>query len=150
MEVHAVLVKLLETFQPFLESRGIKADTVLVGSSPYMRASEAALESIFTNLINNSVNALENANVADRRILFRTTVIASEIEIQIDDNGPGISGIEMDDIWLPGRTTRLNGTGLGLTILKDTALDMGGSVEAHAHGELGGAAFLVRLPIVGS
>jgi C4-dicarboxylate-specific signal transduction histidine kinase len=33
--------------------------------------------------------------------------------------------------------------------VKDAVADLGGSVKAIAHSELGGAEFIVRLPIVG-
>jgi C4-dicarboxylate-specific signal transduction histidine kinase len=54
--------------------------------------------------------------------------------------------VAIDDIWLPGRTTREDGTGLGLTIVKDVTRDMRGEVSAKAEGELGGAEFTVELP----
>ena len=72
------------------------------------------------------------------------------VEIRVMDNGPGIEGINIGDIWLPGETTYPNGTGLGLTIVGDTVKDMGGNVEAIKHGELGGAEFIVHFPILGA
>ena len=53
-------------------------------------------------------------------------------------------------VWLPGVTTRPNGTGLGLTIVRDAVLDLGGSVDAVEQGELGGAEILIELPILGA
>ncbi len=50
---------------------------------------------------------------------------------------------------LPGQTTRPNGTGLGLTIIKDAVVDLGWNVQAVEQGELGGAEFIVELPILG-
>lgn len=66
------------------------------------------------------------------------------------DNGPGIRGINVSDIWLPGETTYPNGTGLGLTIVRDTVQDLGGSVDAVGQGELGGAEIIIQLPILGA
>jgi nitrogen fixation/metabolism regulation signal transduction histidine kinase len=65
------------------------------------------------------------------------------------DNGTGIEGIHVDDIWLAGETTTQNGTGLGLTIVRDTVHDMGGYVQAVAKTEeLGGAKLMIILPIL--
>jgi nitrogen fixation/metabolism regulation signal transduction histidine kinase len=50
---------------------------------------------------------------------------------------------------LPGHTTNPNGTGLGLTIVKDAVNDLGGNVEAFAKSDLGGAKIVVELPIIG-
>ncbi|GAG05310.1 unnamed protein product, partial [marine sediment metagenome] len=46
--------------------------------------------------------------------------------------------------------TRPNGTGLGLTIVRDTVTDLGGTVDALEKGELGGAEFIIELPILGA
>ena len=63
------------------------------------------------------------------------------------DNSSGIEGIAVDDVWLPGKTTTKKGTGLGLSIVQDVVEDLNGSVEAFARGELGGAKFVVTLPL---
>ena len=39
------------------------------------------------------------------------------------------------------------GTGLGLAIVQDVVTDIRGSVEAVAHGDIGGAKFVITLPI---
>ncbi len=64
------------------------------------------------------------------------------------DNGLGIINIGTDEIWLPGRTTLEDGTGLGLVIVKDSVADLGGEATAVAHGELGGAEFIVNTPLL--
>ena len=66
------------------------------------------------------------------------------------DNGPGIDGISIKDLWLPGQTTNSNGTGLGMTIVKDAVEDLNGTVEVIAKGEMGGAEIRITLPIIGS
>ena len=69
--------------------------------------------------------------------------------MRVLDNGPGIRHLTLDEIWLPGRTTVAGGTGLGLTIVRDSVTDLGGSVRAVASGELGGAEFIIELPVAG-
>ena len=39
-------------------------------------------------------------------------------------------------------------TGFGLTIVKDSVADLGGKVGVIPRGELGGAEFIVELPII--
>src|SRR5205823_10155090 len=95
--------------------------------------SQAAIESIVTNLLNNSLAAFEQANVRKREILIKTTVVDGAVTMDVLDNGPGIEGIDVKDIWLPGETTRPNGTGLGLAIVRDTVVDLGGHVNATPH-----------------
>lgn len=70
--------------------------------------------------------------------------------LDVADNGPGISTSTMSDLWLPGYTTRVHGTGLGLTIVHDAISDMGGKIEVLRSGRLSGAEFIISLPILGS
>ncbi len=149
VNIHDIIRNVLETFAPFLTGRDINVQTELETGNPYLRASEAAIESILTNLINNSVTALENTNVEDQRILIKTSIQEHFISLSVLDNGGGIKGIGLKDIWLPGQTTNPNGTGLGLTIVRDTVSDLGGNVRALNHGSLGGAELIVELPILG-
>lgn len=150
VEIHKVLRTLLDTFQPFLEGRDVAVQLQLAPREPYLRGNEAAVESIFTNLINNSLTAFETTEVEERVIAIATEVQEDRFVLQFQDNGPGIQGIGLRDIWLPGQTTHKNGTGLGLAIVRDAVRDLGGSVDAVAHGELGGARFTVELPILGA
>jgi signal transduction histidine kinase len=150
VHLHRVIMELLQTFKPFLDGRRVVVDTALCQGEPFLRGSEAAVESIVTNLLNNSLVAFEVAASRDRRILVATEVISETWLLRVLDSGPGIVDIDIEDIWLPGRTTRPNGTGLGLTIVRDATEDLRGSVEALAAGELGGAEIRVLLPILGS
>ncbi len=67
----------------------------------------------------------------------------------MNDNGPGIRGLDLKEIWLPGQTTTPGGTGLGLTIVRDAVLELGGDVIARSSGPLGGAEFQVVFPLIG-
>jgi C4-dicarboxylate-specific signal transduction histidine kinase len=110
--------------------------------------SVASIEAIISNLITNCVKAFRrhDAQLKDRKIVVRTTVTDKHVLIGLLDSGPGIHSNLGDRIWLPGFTSDENGTGLGLTIVKDTVAELGGGVEAVPNGELGGAEFNIELP----
>jgi len=149
VEVHKIINNILETFDPFFKGRDISVNVNFGHGNPFLRSSEAALESILTNLLNNSVVAIENKNPATREIQIKTEVNEDIIIITVSDNGTGIEGIAIKDIWLPGETTSPNGTGLGLTIVRDAVSDLGGSLRANKHSALGGAELIVEIPIIG-
>lgn len=149
IEVHGHLVKLVNEFQAFYESRNTKVETEFLQSSAYIYATISAFESIIVNLIVNGLSALEQVHDKTRKIMINTVQSNfDEIEISIVDNGPGIAGLDVKDIWLPGQTTRKNGTGLGLTIVKDTVKDLGGTIDVQAKTDFGGAKFTVILPTI--
>jgi signal transduction histidine kinase len=150
VRLNGVIREVADIFKPFLEGRQVALELELVApGEPFIRGAEAALESVVTNLINNSLAAFERAEIDQRRLLIKSRVVDRVWELTVADNGPGIEGISLADIWLPGQTQRQDGTGLGLTIVRDTVADLGGKVEAVAHGVLGGASFVVRLTILG-
>lgn len=148
VEVHKVIETILKTFDPFLTGRDVDVDTVFCPGSPFFRGSDAAFESVITNLINNSLAFLEG--VSGRKILIATEIQDGVLHLSVSDNGPGIIDIRPRDIWLPGHSTRNGGTGLGLTIVRDTIIDVGGRVEARETSALGGAEIVVEIPIIGS
>lgn len=148
VEIHAVINDVLDTFTPFLNGRDIIVSLELADGNPYLRSTEAAIESILTNLLNNSIVALEDST-NDREVRIKTIIQGNILLVSVADNGPGIKDIPLKDIWLPGQTTNANGTGLGLTIVRDAVYDLGGQVRAVANGEIGGAEIIIELPIIG-
>jgi signal transduction histidine kinase len=148
VSIHILIKQVVDMFSPFLVGRDISVELSLAEGNPYLRASESAIESIITNLLNNSINALENSTKT-RCIRISTIIQESTLLLIVADNGAGIKDIALRNIWLPGQTTSPNGTGLGLTIVRDAVFDLSGKVRAIANGEMGGAEFIIELPIIG-
>lgn len=149
VDLHHVINNVVKMFDPFLKGRDVELKLNLDAGSPLIRGSEAAFESILTNLINNSVSAFEEDGTKNRTLRISTTIEDDMFTLAVADNGPGIKGIAKRNIWLPGQTTKPHGTGLGLTIVRDTVIDLSGSVDADEHCDLGGAEIFVAIPLVG-
>ena len=151
VDIHSVTLEIVQLFEPFLEDAKITCDVRFYDGSLRVWGSVAALESILSNLITNSVNAFtqQQQGQLERRILVTTQVSENTLLISVKDNGPGIVALPVDEIWLPGRTSIPGGTGLGLTIVKDSVSDLGGNVHAISKGELGGAEIVITLPLMG-
>ena len=148
VDLHDVVREVVETFRPFLDGRSVATAVCLCSGNPYVRGSRAAIESIVTNLLNNSLTAFESAGTMGRRIEIASSIEDGRWRLAVSDNGPGITDISTRDMWLPGRTTRKNGTGLGLTIVRDAVRDLDGDVDAREHGGLGGAEIIVEIPLL--
>lgn len=149
VSVHDTIEQVTTIFKPFMEGRTTTIDLALADGAPFLRTTEAALESIFANLINNSLAAFARAGSKSRKIKISTAVANDIINISFADSGPGLQEITPAEIWLPGLTTNPEGTGLGLTIVRDTIRDMGGTIEVNPESQLGGAEFTIKLPILG-
>ncbi len=156
VDVHMVIDELVGVFNPFFDEAKIQIVCEKTDRRPHIQGSISLLEVILTNFLTNSINALtkvDGAPIEDRKIIIRTEITNTEffretLILRVLDNGLGIVNINPKDIWIPGRTTQTDGTGFGLTIVKDSVADLGGNVRVIPHGELGGAEFIIELPII--
>jgi signal transduction histidine kinase len=116
------------------------------GSFGLVVADEGLLRRAFGNLLQ---NAKDMGGEVGRPVSVRVTgrVVSSgrSLQIDVEDDGPGIPPERRAQVFLPFFTTRARGTGLGLALVQRTLVDAGGSIEA-AEGPRGGALFRVRLP----
>jgi signal transduction histidine kinase len=121
--------------------------TVEIPSTPLTLPLDAAL--LRRALVNLVKNALEAAgeNPAGPKVLIRCVSRREAVEISVEDNGHGISKESHRKLFVPFFSTKETGTGLGLALVAKIAGLHGGSVSAESSAELGGARFVVKLPL---
>lgn len=121
-------------------------------------AFEIDLDSIFNNLILNSVEAfLSSRHVGDRRIGIDVQVQEQWVHISYRDNGPGIHPSIREPAHIFRFTTSTkrdpegqpSGTGLGMWILGAVVQGYGGTCRAFRHSNLKGFHLELSLPLVG-
>jgi signal transduction histidine kinase len=127
--------------------QGIQVSRNFAGNLPRIRANGSALNQIWTNLIDNSLGALESLPSGVTRILTVRTCVESEgVLIEIGDNGPGIPPDVYHRIFEPFFTTKAvgKGTGLGLDIVQRIVRNHRGTIRVES--APGRTVFQVRLP----
>jgi signal transduction histidine kinase len=102
------------------------------------------LQQAIMNLVLNAIQATP----AGGRVRMAALAQAQELELSVDDSGPGIAPELRTRIFEPFFTTRPGGTGLGLPFVHRTVAQHGGSIDVEPS-ELGGARLVVRLPLRG-
>lgn len=149
LDVNESVAGTVQLFEPYLQDAQIEIVRDFCDGEAQIFGSLSAIEAIVSNLITNSVKAFRRtgAPLAGRKLTVRTKTEGNFVLISVLDNGPGIDQRLEDKIWLPGVTSDENGTGLGLAIVRDTVADLGGRADAKCKGELGGAEFIVTLPL---
>lgn len=106
-------------------------------------ADRKQLMRVFTNLLNNSVQAIGEEKDGLIRIDLQT--LDNKHIITITDNGSGISPDQAGKIFQPNFTTKSGGMGLGLAIVKSIILSSGGEIVFES--ETGKATvFTISLP----
>ena len=127
----------------FLKSAhpGLIYDLDLSPTTPKIRGDADLVKGILTNLLENAAQAVS----AGGRIKGRTFVEDNRAGFEIHDSGPGLSDRIKETLFEPSISFKPGGMGLGLSIVKKSALALGGDIQT-IKGELGGAAFRVLLP----
>lgn len=114
---------------------------------PTVSADRAQIQTVVTNLVKNALEAMEHRG----RLLLVLRPAPLEdrpgVELRVEDSGHGIPDEVRSKLFTPYFTTKgSRGTGLGLAMAHRIVLEHGGTIDA-ATSELGGAAFIIRLPV---
>ncbi|MGJ5814446.1 sensor histidine kinase [Paludibaculum fermentans] len=137
----------LRMFQHQLK-HGFTVNRKLCGNLPRVQANGSALNQIWTNLIDNAIDAMEGMPADQPKILtVRTCLEAEGILVEIGDNGPGIPAEVQSRIFDPFFTTKGvgKGTGLGLDIVRRIVRSHRATILVNS--EPGRTVFQVRLPL---
>lgn len=115
-------------------------------SLPLIPGDTSVLRQIFTNLVNNAMDALEGR--MDARLWIRTALKGGMVVVEVEDNGIGIPDTIVEKIFEPFFTTKESkkGIGLGLSLCHDFVEGMGGTIHVESNIS-SGATFIVSLPI---
>ena len=106
------------------------------------------IQQVILNLIVNGMEAMPDAPGGRRNIIGRTARTDDGFaEISISDSGPGISPDNLEKVFNPFFTTKTEGMGMGLSIVRTIAEAHGGRIWAENHAT-GGAVFRLVLPLV--
>ena len=123
---------------------GVELELDLEPGLAELRADADQLERVVVNVVQNAYEALEErgrVKVAVRR----SPAGDGWLEIQVDDDGPGMSDTTLERAFIPFYTTKQQGTGLGLALCERLIRAQGGTIQLRSRpGE--GTSVLIRLP----
>ena len=91
-------------------------------------------------------NLVDNARRHARHVRLALQVQTRQVQVFVDDDGPGIAADRRESVFRPFETGAQGGTGLGLTIARDIVRSHGGDIALEPS-PLGGLRARVRLPV---
>ncbi|AFY40900.1 PAS domain S-box protein [Nostoc sp. PCC 7107] len=149
VDLNSTMTAALETVRLAAEAKSIQLQTVLPQHKVEVMGDGDRLQQIVWNLVSNAVKFTP----AEGRVEVRLAQVGMEAQIQVIDNGKGITPEFLPYVFeyfrqADGKTTRVfGGLGLGLAIVRHLVELHGGTVFADSPGEEQGAIFTVRLPL---
>jgi signal transduction histidine kinase len=122
---------------------GIQVSLEMENKLPLVVADQDSLRSVFTNLLINSLEAMDGEGGS---IGIKLATEAPErVRVEITDTGRGIAPDDIAKIFEPYYSTKETGTGLGLAIVKKAIDDHGGSIVVSSKPD-DGTTFTIILP----
>jgi len=150
-ELRASLEKLVQTFRPQAQAKGIELRLDVAAEVGAMAGDRRRVEQVLINLLGNALKFTERGG----HVTVTCRAAPDRYVLAVADDGIGIRDEDLAKIFQPfyqvetGVSRRYEGTGLGLTICKRLVELMGGAIEVESVWQ-GGTTFRVTLPKEGS
>jgi PAS domain S-box-containing protein len=147
LDLPLLLRRLLERLRPRLVERHVQYDLRVEPDCPPVLGNLRALEQVFSNLINNALQAMSEAGSGNLALKVQPVPVeegVENVEVSVADTGPGIPKEFQEHIFQPFYTTKRDGTGLGLPLSKRIITAHKGNIQFSSFP--GGTIFTVRLP----
>lgn len=147
----------LSRLAPALEGARIQVRREFASPVPLVMADAARMDQVFTNLVQNAIDAMpeggeltvtvafEGATKTSQQPETKEGISPGQVVFKFRDVGPGIPLVALTEIFEPFYTTKTKGTGLGLAIVDRIVKEHGGQVRA-ANAPDRGAEFTITLP----
>ena len=141
IDLMEVLRESLLMLSKSLNVQSITLEEIYEIEEPIVWGEPNELEQVFTNLIQNALQAMETGG----KLTIRVNLKDNFIRITFEDTGPGIPVEKLSDIFEAFYTTKKEGTGLGLNICKRIIQEHSGKISVESKiGE--GTKFVIDLP----
>lgn len=147
LDITQSLRNVLQLVQPMFQSEPVEVTLDIPPDLPAVTADPVRYEQILFNLISNAVKY-----GGGRPITISASQRDGQLVVSVRDQGPGIAADSMERIFhpleqlTPGSAGQQSGSGLGLTIARNLAVLMSGTIEVSSV-EGQGAMFSVALPV---
>ena len=120
----------------------------LANDLPLILADQVLIEQVIVNLVKNAMEAMQVLDKNARRLTLKTNICHdSGIFVSVRDSGPGISDYEAGKIFEPFYTTKPEGMGMGLAIIRSIIDSHGGELDVQANESEAGTTFKFTLPL---
>jgi two-component system NtrC family sensor kinase len=144
--INPILDEILRQIKHHVSLEGIDVRWEPAAVDIAVDADEHQLRQVFTNLIVNAVQAMDQGGALTVRTICGSG--DDNCRVEIGDTGNGMTQEQIKDIFVPFFTTKPSGTGLGLSVSYGIVKAHGGTIAVSSEPGVG-ALFAVILPLAG-
>jgi signal transduction histidine kinase len=129
--------------------RGVRLAPIFDDEIPTIRGDATQLQQVVINLVLNAMDAVTSTPEGRTEIRVETRAVPDGAEVAIADHGPGLAPADAARIFHTSFTTKKDGMGFGLSIVRAIVEMHGGRVSFEPNVPRG-AVFRVWLPAIGA
>ena len=141
VDINALVLSLADFFSGELEQHKIHLQLDLAQGLPSIRGDDRFLRQMLINLVKNAIAAMPLGGSIHLKTRLRDDVIL----LAVEDTGTGIPDDVIQKIFEPYFTTKVDGTGLGLTMTYKVVKEHGGDIQVISEADKG-TCFTITLP----
>ena len=145
--IYEIVDQCLQMKQASLERHGIGVRLRMDTGIPRFLCREVQVGQIVSNLLNNAVDAISQADVPEHWIGLSVSALENQVRVEVSDSGPGIEDHFRAHLMEPFFTTKELGLGMGvgLSLSRAIAQDHGGTLTLLSETEH--TTFRLTLPL---
>src|SRR2546423_833256 len=146
VNLNDIVREVLRLLASDLLGRATAVETQLAPNLPSVDANPVHLQQVLLNLVMNSLEAMQSIPIGKRRIVISTRYEdTSSVLVAVCDSGGGLPKEDLDKVFTHFYSTKPNGMGMGLTIVRSIVEAHGGKLRAENVDV--GARFFFTLPV---
>ena len=147
LDINDVVREVIALLDGELRRNGVSLRTDLPGNLPPVVVDRVLLQQVILNLIMNAIEAMRAVSDRARVLCIRTEEQSSgSIVVLVQDSGVGLDPKQLNRMFEPFYTTKVQGIGMGLTISRSIIEAHGGRLWAVAN-DGPGSTFCFTVPI---
>jgi signal transduction histidine kinase len=146
VDINEAVCEVIELIRGEALKNGVSVKTIFAKGLPIITGDRVQLQQVVLNLILNALQAIGAVSEDARQVLITTSLTElNDLNIGVQDTGPGLSPETLSRLFEPFYTTKPNGMGMGLSICRSIVEAHGGRLWA-TRCEPRGALFQFTIP----
>jgi PAS domain S-box-containing protein len=147
VDINRVVENVLLMLRPDAAAHSCEVQTSLAEGLPRIATDPVQMQQVLINLVSNAFHAMRDAPESSRRVEISTELGGREwVRVSVRDHGTGISKGMEERLFEQFFTTKDDGLGMGLPIVRSIIEAHGGKITA-VNADGGGACFRFELPV---
>jgi len=147
LNLNELVTKIAHAVRPDALAYSCEVETLLTEDLPLIEGDPVQIQQLLVNLVSNAFDAMKQTPPGRRKVEISTAGnVDGEVRLTVRDHGSGIPTEVHDRLFDQFFTTKEQGLGMGLAIVRSIVEAHGGQIDAENVAD-GGARFYFTLPV---